>query len=211
MKHIQFTTKSSLVLLLILFLTKGWTQENTSLKMDIESYSANMKAFVAKEPCDWKKNDSMAQRYRTFVSTTLDKYGYPGSNLVGEETAGKFYGLITLPYIQSDLQKKGLELMKVRVEKKELNAESFARLADRISFNESGKQIYGTMVNMECATCKEEERKLKITPIAQPDKVDELRKSIGLSPMQDYLNMLTTAFKKIPVKSVIVQNPCKGN
>lgn len=211
MKHSSFVKGTSLALLATLLFANAWSQGNAGLKNDIESYSANIRAFVAKQPCDWKKNDSMASRYVSFVSNTLDTYGYPNSEQVGEETANKFFGLITLPYIKADLQKKGLELMKARVEKNEVKPESFARLADMISVNETGKQIYGTLVNMECMNCKVEERKLKVTPIAEPEKVDELRKSIGLQPMQEYLDMLTAAFKNIPVRNVTVQNPCKTN
>lgn len=167
-----------------------------------------MKGYIAANPCGWKTNDSLAQAGNRFVSDVLNAKGYPGYSLVGEEASEKFFYLMSLPFVKKPVQRQGLQLMKPKVDDKDVKGEVFARMYDRMSLDETGKQLYGTVVNLGCADCKADEKKFTVMPLAEPDRVDELRRTVGLSPMKEYLEKLKMVFTNVSAKNVVVQNPC---
>jgi len=62
-----------------------------------------------------------------------------------------------------------------------LNSQNFALLYDRLHFMLGGKQRYGTQVVRNAAG------KWVVSRLEDPDRVDERRREIGLSPLRDYL------------------------
>lgn len=61
--------------------------------------------------------------------------------------------------------------------------QSFAMLHDAIKLQSGGKQRYGTQLD------KDAEGNPMVLPLEEPDKVDEHRARLGLSPLADYLKL----------------------
>lgn len=164
--------------------------------------------FSRDNPCFWKNNDSLIHVFNDFVSTTIRQYGFPGKSLVGEQGAEYFANILSLPFIIKDNSMKGLQSMREKVLIKEADGNTFARLFDKMYYNQTKKQLYGTMVTLSCENCKPEEKKFTVATIEDPIKVDERRKAIGLGPLKDYLEKLKKVFISVSSKEIKVQNPC---
>ena len=116
----------------------------------------------------------------------VDTYGFPGYDMLGKEGAGHFFVLVQHSDFDVAFQKKALELMKPQVKKGNASGQSYAYLTDRVEINEGRLQIYGTQVNMSANT--------QPKPCIDPKNLDKRRKSVGLSPIKDYLEQCNEAY-----------------
>ncbi len=94
------------------------------------------------------------------AESIMDKYGYPGTSMVGE----KFDYVIWIIIQHADLryQEKYLPAIALTVEKGELNKIPLKMLLDRIYHRKTGVQIFGSQVGVPFADDKTiEEVKLK--------------------------------------------------
>jgi hypothetical protein len=74
-----------------------------------------------------------------------------------------------LPFVQDDVKRKAV------------SAELYSVLFDELRLTLGEKQRYGTQI------FKDDEGQPYVLPLEAPDKVEELRKEIGLEPLADYL------------------------
>jgi hypothetical protein len=80
--------------------------------------------------------------------------------------------------------------MKKAVESGTLSAEYFANLVDRKAIAQHQKQIYGTIVTGDW-----NENKFRFAPIVDEETINERRKEIGLSTIEDYAKRLNIDYK----------------
>ena len=95
---------------------------------------------------------------------------------VGERVSFNIWLLVQHADRDPEFQRKVLRLMEPMVETGEVNGRNFAYLYDRV--NEP--QRYGTQ--LMCI-----EGAFSPRPLADPARVDEFRKSVGLGPLADYI------------------------
>jgi hypothetical protein len=124
--------------------------------------------------------------YKKGFSTLKDltkKYGVLGKSKVGEDGA-EAYWLIT-QHADYDLtsQQRILKLMESATNYGEFKKEQIAYLTDRILKGQNKHQLYGTQFWMNPDT-----KNWELYPIQDPEKVDERRISMGLSPLDQYIN-----------------------
>ena len=119
-----------------------------------------------------KKNESVIEEIMSVV-------GWPTISKVGEKASYSFWLLVQ--YARIDLKKEGLELMEKCLD--DIDMKNYAYLKDRILLMDKKPQIYGTQV-----TINPETKKYEALPVENMGKVDELRKSVGLGPLQEYLD-----------------------
>ena len=112
------------------------------------------------------------------------KHGFPGYDLVGEDGSNGFWAIIQ--HCDNDLvfQKKALALMSKQVERHNTSGENYALLQDRVLISQGNKQLYGTQVRLDLKT-----HHAKPLPIQDSLDVDLRRKTVGLSPLNDYLKL----------------------
>jgi len=69
-----------------------------------------------------------------------------------------------------------------------LDKSDYAMLNDRVLMEEGKPQVYGTQIKM-AATFDGEDMamQLYLWPVENPDALDSLRRSVGLSPIEEYL------------------------
>jgi hypothetical protein len=150
---------------------RAWTVGMTSLSADeIEKYTAEM-----------ERVDSLNQ---TMVFDILDNDGWP-SNL-----SDKANRAIWIVIDHSDLTSRSKYLSFVRAKADEgiLDKSDYAMLNDRVLMEEGKPQVYGTQIKM-AATFDGEDMamQLYLWPVENPDALDSLRRSVGLSPIEEYL------------------------
>jgi hypothetical protein len=79
-----------------------------------------------------------------------------------------------------------LEKMKIEVDNDNAEASAYGLLVDRVNLNKGRPQIYGTQVTYNTEICQAYPKNL-----ADSASVNERRKSIGLPPIEEYLNQMT--------------------
>ena len=150
---------------------RAWTVGMASLSADeIVEYTAEM-----------ERVDSLNQ---SMVFGILDNDGWP-SNL-----SDKANRAIWIVIDHSDLTSRSKYLSFVRAKADEgiLDKSDYAMLNDRVLMEEGKPQVYGTQIKM-AATFDGEDMamQLYLWPVENPDALDSLRRSVGLSPIEEYL------------------------
>jgi len=112
----------------------------------------------------------------------IDKYGFPGYDLVGENGSYGFWAIVQHCDQDIAFQQKALVLMGKQVKRYNASGEDFALLQDRVLISEGHKQIYGTQIRVDLKT-----HHAKPLPIEDSLHVDSRRKAVGLSPLGEYL------------------------
>ena len=130
-----------------------------------------------------KKMMEIDRQNTTWLKEIVEKHGWPGKTLVGQDGAHSAWLLVQHADQDVVFQKKCLDLLKVAVKEKEASAQDFAYLTDRVLIAEKKKQIYGTQLTQEGD-------KLVPHPIEDEEHVDERRKEIGLQPLAEYLKFV---------------------
>jgi len=117
------------------------------------------------------------------VSRILDTYGWP-SGL--SDAANK---AIFLVIDHSDLKtmNKYIGLFRDAVEKGYLSMNDLVTMEDRMLMNAGKPQKYGTQAY---SLVEDGKTVIYIWPVEDPDRLDALRKSVGLIPIEDYLEMV---------------------
>gem|GEM_PF-5748501 len=120
------------------------------------------------------------------IRSIVEQYGFPGWDLVGKDASNNCS--IVIQHFDHDVQfqKECLKLLNIEVGKENAAPENAAFLTDRVKVNSGLPQIYGTQVTYDSdgwAIPK---------PLENKEKVDSLRRSVGLDSLQNYLNILTS-------------------
>lgn len=115
------------------------------------------------------------------IQQIIDKYGWVGSDKVGNE--GNRTIFLTIQHVDDLIvQQKYLPILEKAIKDKNADPWHLAFLTDRIRMNQGKKQIYGSQV-----IHYKEAKKSFVVPLENPEHVDELRKQVGLPPLNDYL------------------------
>ena len=136
---------------------------------------------IVEYTAEMERVDSLNQ---TMVFGILDNDGWP-SNL-----SDKANRAIWIVIDHSDLTSRSKYLSFVRAKADEgiLDKSDYAMLNDRVLMEEGKPQVYGTQIKM-AATFDGEDMamQLYLWPVENPDALDSLRRSVGLSPIEEYL------------------------
>jgi hypothetical protein len=109
----------------------------------------------------------------------IQEYGWPGFSLCGEEGSGAMW-LLVQHQKDIDFQKQCLTLLQEAVDRNDAKALHAAYLQDRVLVHDGKNQIYGTQLSFQ-------DGKYSVFPIDDEEHVDERRKDLGLSSMEEYL------------------------
>ena len=141
---------------------------------------------------DKKKEDSLFRQESEILKGDLliagrifNKHGFPGFDLVGTKGTYNFWLLVQHCDSDTTFQKDVLVAMKEQVDRKNANAFNYAHLVDRVKFNTGQKQVYGTRITFD--------KDWNAIPedFDNWDKVDEMRKALGIETLKEYLDRAT--------------------
>ena len=117
------------------------------------------------------------------VSQILDTYGWP-SGLSDEANKAIF---LVIDHSDLKTMNKYIGLFRDAVEKGYLSMNDFVTMEDRMLMNSGKPQKYGTQAY---SVSEEGKTVIYIWTVEDPDKLDALRKSVGLMPIEDYLELV---------------------
>lgn len=108
-----------------------------------------------------------------FIDSVINKYGYPGTTMVGSPTNEAAWYVIQ----HSKQISKYINIIEQAANKKELPFTKYAMMYDRYLMNQHKEQVYGTQCsNMQL---KNGSREFYVWPIADAAHVNRLRKKAG--------------------------------
>jgi len=125
------------------------------------------------------------------IKPLFDKFGYLGNDKVGVQSSHNFWLLVQHADIHPDFQEIVLIKMKIEVDKGYAPLKDYAYLYDRVKVNSGQLQLYGTQMTLDSLIMS-----YKPKPIFDPDKLNERRKQVGLSPIEDYIKIMNDNFLK---------------
>ncbi|MBP6390976.1 MAG: hypothetical protein KA175_10340 [Flavobacteriales bacterium] len=115
------------------------------------------------------------------VSKILDERGWLGADIVGQR--GNQALFLVVQHADITVQEKYLPMMRDAVKKGNATASSLALLEDRVALEQGRRQIYGSQIGRD-----KETDTFYVSPLEDPDHVDERRKEVGLEPIADYVS-----------------------
>ena len=115
------------------------------------------------------------------VKAIIDKYGWLGPDVIGDEGNAALFLVIQHSDIVS--QEKYLPVMRDAVNNGKAKATSLALLEDRVALRQGKNQIYGSQVVWDMKT-----NEYYLMPLEDPENVDKKRSLIGLPPLAVYLS-----------------------
>lgn len=115
------------------------------------------------------------------IRQIIDRYGWLGKDDIGEDANETLF--LCIQHVEDlTVQEKYLPILRQAVEEGRAEGWHYAFLVDRIRMNRGEKQIYGTQTVSRNNTLD------YVVPLENPDQVDSLRQSVGLEPMNTYLD-----------------------
>lgn len=136
---------------------------------------------------------------RTWLKSVLEKSGWPVASQVGTDGAHAAWLLVQHADEAPEFQKQCLELMRTAAPG-EVSRTDIAYLTDRVMVRETGKQLYGTQVQLK-------DGKWEPLPLAEPERIDALRKEAQMQPLAEYLELVT----KVYSGSTEINKPATGD
>lgn len=130
--------------------------------------------------------DSVFTTHQKRLKQIFDQYGFVGFDLAGEDGSNNFWLMVQHSDHNPNFQKEVLEKMKIEVDKGNAIPSNYGLLVDRVKLNTGEKQVFGTQVTYNMETGQAYPRDLEDSL-----NVNKRRKSIGLEPLEEYLNIMT--------------------
>ncbi|MET0692412.1 MAG: DUF6624 domain-containing protein [Propionibacteriaceae bacterium] len=123
------------------------------------------------------RDQARTERLQQIVQT----YGWPTRTLVGDDGASAAWAIAQHSDLDPVFQQQMLELMRTAAAAGEADPGELAYLTDRVAANAGQPQTYGTQ--MGCT----EDGQPQPAPLAEPERVNELRAEAGLPTLEEYL------------------------
>lgn len=125
---------------------------------------------------------------RVAVANILDKDGWPKGL---SDKANKAIWLV-ITHSDIDFQEKYLPLIESKANEGIVDKTEYATLYDKMMKNKGLPQRYGTQVNMDILIVGdvEESKTFSLWPVEDMEHLDSLRASVGLQPIDEYLEIV---------------------
>ena len=139
--------------------------------------------------------EAIHRRNNARMRSILETYGWPGRSLVGEDGCRAAGFIVQHAILDPDVQQLGLKLLTGAVAQHEAEPFMFALLTDRILMQEGKPQIYGSQyVGAEGGG-------VEPWPIADPETVDERRRSVDMMTLAENTARLNAQHHEETVKT----------
>jgi len=124
------------------------------------------------------------------VSSIIDKYGWLGSDIIGEKGNSTLF--IVIQHSDLKTQEKYLPLMTAALKEGKISGSELAILIDRIEMNHGRPQIYGSQIQRKNG-------QFVLYPILDEENVNIRRAEVGLMPLEEYVKNWKIVYK-LPTK-----------
>ena len=139
------------------------------------------------------------------VDSILGERGWLGPDVIGPRGNNTLF--LVIQHADLSTQVKYLPMMREAVKHGQAQASSLALLEDRVLIRTGKRQVYGSQVARNSDTGQ-----FYLSPVADPDHLDERRARVGLEPIAAYLarwniTWSLEAYKKeLPVFELLMIN-----
>ena len=127
----------------------------------------------------WKLQNYADSVNTVRISELIDADGYPGKSVVGDGHASTAF--LVIQHADLEIQEKYLPIITAAADKEEVPWRSVALLVDRVEMRNERPQIYGSQVSRH-----PESNEYYFSEIKNPLKIDSIRTTVGLGPIQSY-------------------------
>ncbi|NEV94633.1 hypothetical protein G3567_10805 [Psychroflexus sp. YR1-1] len=114
------------------------------------------------------------------VTNLLDSLGWPSLKQIGKPGSNAIF--LTLQHGDMKTQEEYLPVLRKAVADGKIAAGALALLEDRLSLRQGKRQVYGTQIARDPETGEN-----YVSPLMEPEKVNERRVNVGLKPIEEYL------------------------
>jgi len=115
------------------------------------------------------------------VRAILDKYGWLGSKVIGQQGNSTLF--LIIQHADQQTQETYLPMMRDAVKKGNAAGSALALLEDRVALGQQKRQIYGSQIGRNSQT-----KQYYVLPLEDPDNVDKRRADVGLEPLAEYVS-----------------------
>lgn len=154
--------------------------EDQKYRMQLDSIS-NKFGFDSEEvKKQWQKIAYHDSINLITIKNILDSRGWPGPDIIGEQ--GNLTLFLVIQHADKATRQQYLPMIREAVKKGNANPSDLALMEDRAAMEDGKRQIYGSQL------MSDNNGSYFVVPVEDPDNLDKRRKSVGLPPMQEYLN-----------------------
>ena len=114
------------------------------------------------------------------IKKILEERGWLGSKTIGNQGNSTLF--LVIQHSDLETQLKYLPMIREAVKLGNARASSLALLEDRVALRQGKRQIYGSQIGRD-----QETGKYYVSPLIEPEKVNERRKEVGLGIIEDYI------------------------
>lgn len=147
-------------------------EEDLRVRDELEASGELGGPYVARMEAVHVRN---AARLRELVA----EHGWPSEDIVGEDGAKAAWFIVQHSVGEPDFQRRALLLLQENAKAGRVPAWQAAYLEDRINLHEGRPQRFGTQW-----VDSPEDGRIRPWQLAEPERVHELRASVGLPPLQ---------------------------
>lgn len=115
------------------------------------------------------------------IKNILNARGWLGSNVIGNQGNSTLF--LVIQHANLETQLEYLPMMREAVKQDNASASSLALLEDRVALRQGNRQIYGSQIGRDPETGE-----YFVSPLIEPEKVNERRAEVGLGTIEDYIN-----------------------
>jgi hypothetical protein len=142
----------------------------------------------ARKTLDRARVATTVRRNVARLKQIIDRYGWPGTSLVGPDGAKAVWLLVQHADLDAAFQQRCLALMEAAVQRHEASARDLAYLTDRVLASMGKPQRYGTQL-------REQDGHLVPLPIEDPQHLEERRQAAGLDSFREYQARMDRRFR----------------
>ena len=114
------------------------------------------------------------------IKKILDERGWLGPKIIGNQGNSTLF--LVIQHSDLETQLKYLPMMREAVKLGNARESSLALLEDRVALRQGKRQIYGSQIGID-----QETGEYYVSPLIEPEKVNERRKEVGLGTIEDYI------------------------
>ncbi len=126
----------------------------------------------------WKLINETDAINQVKVEKILNTRGWLSPKIIGDDGSRTLF--LVIQHADLKTQLKYLPMMRKALKEGNIQPSSMALLEDRVALRQGEKQIYGSQISRDKAGA------YFVSPLIDPEHVDERRAEVGLSPLADY-------------------------
>lgn len=154
--------------------------EDQALRIKIDEVEQKFGRDSDEMKAHWRKIQEKDSTNLLAITKILDERGWLGPDIVGATGSSTLF--LVIQHADLPVQEKYLPMMREAVAKGNAHGGSLALLEDRVLMRNRKRQLYGSQIGRHPDTGA-----YYLSPLEDPDNVDERRASVGLDPLAKYL------------------------